>query len=345
MKKTGQIISVTLFLCLLLLLIACENKAVINVDGTPPVVSISYPQENATIYGTILISVETSDDVGVIKLEIYIDGLLALTDDSPPGEYTWDTTLEDDGNHTLLAKAYDEANNVGISSTINITVANSFEVTFNNQAFTEIELTVAGQGTNKIDAGSSLTLTYSINPGSLECSGETSGETSPGDQIGEKIIWDFTEDVSGKLSQTFNLIVDSDWFFIFIRNNGPHDLSPFYVNYNTSYQTRDDIFIPADGTKYQIGYYKAFSNTEIRAYWYNSSNYSYWVQGSNFTLPFTENQSVALVNNSLQGNSFVGEDNQEVHNVKCEPVIQHKPVILNYKNLKIGKAIIGKGIE
>jgi len=345
MKKISITISVTLFLCLLLFLVACENKAVVNVDGTLPTVTITYPQDNDTIYGTILISVQSSDNFGVVKVEIYIDGVLVLTDDSPPGEYSWDTTLENDGSHTLSAKAYDDAGNVGVSSTVYVTIANSFEVTFNNQAFTEIELSVDRQGTNTIDAGASLTLTYTINPGSLVCSGETSGETSSGDQVGEKIIWDFTEDVSGKLSQTFNLAVDSDWFFIFIRNNGSHDLSPFYVNYNTSYQTRDDIYIPADGTKYQIGYYRAFSDTEIRAYWYNTSTYSYWIQGTNFTLSFSENQSVTLVNNSLQANSFVGEDNREVHNVKYESIIESKPVIVNYKNLKFGKQIKGKGIE
>jgi len=347
MKKINLFSGITLLLVVVMMFWSCENKNVvrIEVDESPPYVSITSPLNYDNIYGTISISVEMSDNVGVVKVEIYIDGVLALTDDSPPGEYTWDTTLENDGDHSIYAKAYDEAGNVGVSSTITVTIANSFEVTFNNQSFTEIELSVDGQGTNTIDAGASLTLTYSVNPGSLVCSAETSGETASGDQVGEKIIWDFTEEVTGKFSQTFNLVVDSDWFFIYIQNNGPHDLGPLYVNPNTSYQTRDDIYIPANGIEYQIGYYRAFTDTEVRAYWYDTNYYAYWIQGSNFTLPFTENQSITLVNNSLQLNSFVGEDNRETHNIKCQPVMRRKPTPLKYKNFKIGKQIMGKGSE
>jgi len=347
MRKMNKFVGTTILLILILLFMFCENKSVVKVDidETPPTVSITSPLNNTTIFGTISIHIDASDNVGLVKLEIYIDGILTLTDDSPSGEYTWDTTLESDGYHTLLAQAYDEANNIGVSSTITVTVANSFEVTFNNQAFTEIDLTVAGQGVNTIDAGSSLTLTYSINPGSLVCSGETSGQTSAGSQIGEKIIWDFTEDVTGRSSQTFNLAVDSDWFFIYVRNNGPHDLNPFYVNYGTANQTHDDILIPGDGIKYQIGYYRAFTNTEIRAYWDNSSTYALWIQGTQFSLPFTTNQSVTLVNNSLLVNSVIGEQIHETSNKKREPVVPQQPIFAKYKNVKTGKMVYGKGIQ
>ena len=92
-------------------------------DTTPPTVSISTPTNNSTVTDSVLISVNASDNVGVEKVEFYIDGNLTNTRSTVPWQYKWIVRdLPSNSAHTILAKAYDAVNNIGSSTTINVTV-------------------------------------------------------------------------------------------------------------------------------------------------------------------------------------------------------------------------------
>jgi len=90
-------------------------------DTTPPTVSAS---ESGTS-GTITLSATASDNVGVTKVEFYVDGTLNATDTATPYSTTVNSTTLTNGSHSLVAKAYDAAGNVGTSSTVNFTISNS----------------------------------------------------------------------------------------------------------------------------------------------------------------------------------------------------------------------------
>ncbi len=90
-------------------------------DTTPPTVSAS---ESGTS-GTITLSATASDNVGVTKVEFYIDGTLNATDTTSPYSTTVDSTTLANGSHNLVAKAYDAAGNVGTSSTVAFSVSNT----------------------------------------------------------------------------------------------------------------------------------------------------------------------------------------------------------------------------
>ena len=79
----------------------------------PPNVSITNPHNGDTVSGTVTITADASDDNGVDRVEFYIDGVLKHTDNTAPYSYDWDSTTVGDGNHTIEAKAYDTANQVG----------------------------------------------------------------------------------------------------------------------------------------------------------------------------------------------------------------------------------------
>ena len=96
-----------------------------GVDTTPPSTSISSPANGATVSGTVTVSASATDNVGVTKMELYIDGTLAVSATSGPISYSWNTTLVANGSHSLNTKAYDAAGNVGTSSSITVTVSNS----------------------------------------------------------------------------------------------------------------------------------------------------------------------------------------------------------------------------
>jgi uncharacterized membrane protein len=94
-------------------------------DTTPPTTSITSPANGATVSGTITVTASASDNVGVVKVEFYIDSVLKSTSTTSPYTFSWNTTTVANGSHTIFSKAYDAANNVGTSATVTVTVSNS----------------------------------------------------------------------------------------------------------------------------------------------------------------------------------------------------------------------------
>lgn len=94
-------------------------------DTTPPTISITTPTNNATVSGTITTTATASDNVGVAKVEFYVDNETTprITDSVSPYNYSIDTLTLTNGSHTIKAKAYDAANNT-TSTTITINVNN-----------------------------------------------------------------------------------------------------------------------------------------------------------------------------------------------------------------------------
>lgn len=176
------------------------------------------------------------------------------------------------------------------------TLLGPLQLTFNNTVFTPTSITVAGYGTRVVQPGQSTTWSIPQSDGTYTYGATTMGTTNTGTQIGLQIIWGDTNTITGS-AYTINLVVSNTYFFIYMKNNGTHSLSPLYVNYGSAYQTMDNIMIPADGVTYNTGYYRALSDGVVRAYWTSApSSYSYWNYGP--SLPGTENQSLTLVNNS-----------------------------------------------
>ncbi|MCU1245747.1 MAG: hypothetical protein JWN02_1657 [Acidobacteria bacterium] len=93
-------------------------------DTTPPTVSITSPANGATVSGTISVNATASDNVGVTKVEFYLDGTLKSTDTTSPYSWSFDTTTVSNGSHSLTAKAYDAALNSTTSTAVSVTVNN-----------------------------------------------------------------------------------------------------------------------------------------------------------------------------------------------------------------------------
>jgi hypothetical protein len=94
-------------------------------DTTAPTVSVTAPTAGATVSNTVSVTATASDNVAVTKVEFYIDSVLKVSDTSSPYSYSWDTTAYTNAAHTIVAKAYDAANNIGTSASVSVTVSNS----------------------------------------------------------------------------------------------------------------------------------------------------------------------------------------------------------------------------
>lgn len=93
-------------------------------DTTAPTASIIAPASNATVNGPTTISATANDNVGVTKVEVYVDAQLSKTLASAPYTYGWNATGLSNGAHTISVKAYDAAGNTG-TATVNVNVVNS----------------------------------------------------------------------------------------------------------------------------------------------------------------------------------------------------------------------------
>lgn len=93
-------------------------------DREAPRVSISAPGDGQTVAGTVTVSVTASDDVGIERVELYIDGALLATDRSAPYSFDWPTAAYGEGAHSLMAMAYDAAGNVAVDDATTVIVDN-----------------------------------------------------------------------------------------------------------------------------------------------------------------------------------------------------------------------------
>jgi len=97
--------------------------------GTPPPpTDTTAPTASATetgTSGTITFNATATDNVGVTKVEFYVDGVLKGTDTTSPYSMTLDSTTLTNATHSLVAKAYDAAGNIGSSTAVSFTVSNT----------------------------------------------------------------------------------------------------------------------------------------------------------------------------------------------------------------------------
>ena len=95
-----------------------------KLDLTPPTVSMSSPFDGQTFTGgTLTIAANATDDVGVTKVELLEDGIVTKTLTAAPYQTT-SSIASVNGTHTIGARAYDAAGNVGTAAvTISVQTA------------------------------------------------------------------------------------------------------------------------------------------------------------------------------------------------------------------------------
>ncbi len=96
-------------------------------DTTAPSVSIASPASGSVVKGLVPIDVSASDDVGVSRVELLVNGSPLGTDVSSPYGFSWDSTQVADGSVNLVAYAYDAAGNYA-SRTQTVKVTNSADL-------------------------------------------------------------------------------------------------------------------------------------------------------------------------------------------------------------------------
>ena len=109
---------------------AVVSISVTNAGTTPPSVSVTSPSTGATLSGVVTVSATATDNVGVTKVEFYLDNTLRATDTASPYSWSWSTSSVANGFHTIMAKAYDAVGKTATNSvTINVSNAGNVGLT------------------------------------------------------------------------------------------------------------------------------------------------------------------------------------------------------------------------
>jgi alpha-tubulin suppressor-like RCC1 family protein/chitodextrinase len=94
-------------------------------DTTLPAVSLTAPLAGATVSGTVTLSANASDNVGVVGVQFKVDGAnVGVEDAISPYSVSWSTTTAANGSHTITAVARDAAGNTKISTSVSVAVSN-----------------------------------------------------------------------------------------------------------------------------------------------------------------------------------------------------------------------------
>lgn len=104
--------------------VTVSNGAATPADSTPPIVAIVSPSNGGTVSGTVTVSATATDNIGVTKVEFWVNGALTATDTSAPYSFGWNTRKLS-GSQSIVAKAFDAAGNSATSTPYSVTVVNA----------------------------------------------------------------------------------------------------------------------------------------------------------------------------------------------------------------------------
>jgi len=176
---------------------------------------------------------------------------------------------------------------------------NSF-ISYKNNTFTPITLVITNGATHVIPVGQSFAVegTYGTAVvGTATTSGTASslGVDNAGGVIGLSINWAINNNFPSGTGDTLkqSLDVGATYFFLRMANKSAQNILDYYVNVNFSYgSTYQDVTVPNNGVTYDMGYYLAYSSSNVQTQ--SSNSRIVWMP---VTLPFTNNQSFTVTIN------------------------------------------------
>lgn len=99
-------------------------NAMLSIDDQAPSVTIVSPS-GGEVTGIVAVDVEATDNVGVVRTELWVNGKKTVTDTLAPFAFAWDSSNLASGDYTLTVRAFDAAGNQGVSQDVLVTVDNS----------------------------------------------------------------------------------------------------------------------------------------------------------------------------------------------------------------------------
>ena len=95
----------------------------IDLDETPPLVHITYPANQSTLSGSVLVTAYAYDERKLEKVRLYLDDSIIFQSNIEPYEVIWNTLLyKDDASYIINAEAEDSSGNKTFSKSIEVKI-------------------------------------------------------------------------------------------------------------------------------------------------------------------------------------------------------------------------------
>jgi hypothetical protein len=195
----------------------------VPVDTAPPSVSLTSPSANAVFASeqVVNLTADAFDDIGIDRVDFFCNDIIVGSDNTAPYSAGWAVAQNDNGQHSLKAKAFDKAGKEAVSSSMAVTVdiappvqtiPGSFEFASANYNVNEsngnVSITInrvgGSDGVATVDwKTQGVTATYAQDYGNFDWTILTfaDGETSKTEVVG--IVDDTTEEAN----ETFNVLL------------------------------------------------------------------------------------------------------------------------------------------
>ena len=157
-------------------------------------------------------------------------------------------------------------------------------ITYVNDTYTPISIRVNGQA-QTIPVGGSVSY--------IAVTGTTANvDASTAGTYGQTYSWSFTDNFPSDANTTIteSLDVDASYFYLKAINSYASTTTQIEVNATLASQTVENISIPYDGNIYELGYYQAYGNTTVKAFYSDLTSWSSPV----LSIPNTANASYTI---------------------------------------------------
>lgn len=190
---------------------------------------------------------------------------------------------------------------------------------FYNPTWADIYITHNGR--NKIAPIDETILLENIGSPKISYYAETSGLTADGEQIGLLIYWDENIYLNDR-DLYWDFIIDDIFVFLNFKNDGSDNFSSFTANLgDPEYELTDYVTIPNDEMWHATGYYDAWSDMEIVAYFENLYGFVSWEEGVHFDLPWELTQGVDLWYDGSKSTFKAQSKSKSMRNNGAKPII------------------------
>jgi subtilisin family serine protease len=149
----------------------------IKADTQAPSAAVTAPLAGGTVSGLVAVDVAASDNVGVVRADLKVNGTVVATDTSAPFGFSWDSAGVANGTATLSIVAYDAAGNAGTSASLTVNVANGVTPVAPNWTRCASEGNACNfSGTRQVRYGANNSYAFTTATGSVACSNAVFGD-------------------------------------------------------------------------------------------------------------------------------------------------------------------------
>jgi hypothetical protein len=148
----------------------------VKADSQAPSAALTAPLAAQTVSGLVAVDMTASDNVGVIRADLKVNGTVVATDTSAPFGFTWDSAGVANGTATLSVVAYDAAGNAGASPSVAVNVANAVKAAGNWTRCASEGNACNFSGTRQVRYGANNTYAFVTATSTVACSNSVLGD-------------------------------------------------------------------------------------------------------------------------------------------------------------------------